>query len=74
MLKANAKLVYSSDWPACVSLNPIRGLHTAVNRKTIDGQPENGWVPNQKISMADALLAYTQMGAYSGCITNFRYS
>jgi len=65
LLKANAKLVYSSDWPACVSLNPIRGLHTAVNRKTIDGQPENGWVPEQKIDMADALLAYTKMGAYA---------
>ncbi len=72
MLRANAKLVYSSDWPACVSLNPIRGLHTAVNRKTIDGQPENGWVPNQKISIADALLAYTQMGAYSSFDENIK--
>ena len=65
MLKANARLVYSSDWPACVSLNPIRGLHVAVNRKTIDGKPEGGWVPEQKISIADAMLAYTKMGAYS---------
>lgn len=72
MLKANAKLVYSSDWPACVSLNPIRGLHTAVNRKTIDGKPESGWVPEQKISMADALLAYTHMGAYSSFEENIK--
>jgi predicted amidohydrolase YtcJ len=65
MLKAGAKLVYSSDWPACVSLNPIRGLHVAVNRRTVDGWPENGWVPEQKISIAQALYAYTYMGAYA---------
>ncbi len=65
MLKNNAKLVFSSDWPACVSLNPIRGLHTAVNRKTIHGQPPAGWVPEQKISIQDALFAYTYGGAYS---------
>ncbi len=65
MLKNKAKLVFSSDWPACVSLNPIRGLHTAVNRKTINGQPPKGWVPEQKISIQDALFAYTYGGAYS---------
>ncbi|CAN5332719.1 amidohydrolase [soil metagenome] len=65
ILKAGGKLVYSSDWPACVSLNPIRGLHTAVTRKTILGEPKGGWVGEQKISITDALLAYTQGGAYS---------
>jgi predicted amidohydrolase YtcJ len=65
MLKHNAKLVFSSDWPACVSLNPIRGLHTAVNRRTTDGHPPNGWIPEQKISIYDALVAYTFGGAYS---------
>jgi predicted amidohydrolase YtcJ len=64
-LKSNAKLVFSSDWPACVSINPIRGLHTAVNRKTIDGKPPEGWVPEQRISIHDALYAYTFGGAYS---------
>ena len=64
-LKSNAKLVFSSDWPACVSINPIRGLHTAVNRKTVDGNPPEGWVPEQKISMQDALYAYTMGGAFA---------
>jgi predicted amidohydrolase YtcJ len=40
-------------------------LHVAVNRRTIDGQPPEGWVPDQKISMDDALYAYTYGGAYS---------
>ncbi|MFN8334663.1 MAG: amidohydrolase [Cyclobacteriaceae bacterium] len=65
MLNDNVKLVYSSDWPACIDINPIRGIHVAVNRRTPEGFPENGWIPEQKISMAQALKAYTSMGAYS---------
>lgn len=65
LLDANARLVYSSDWPACISLNPIRGLHVAVNRRNPQGFPENGWVVEQKISMAEAVYAYTYMGAYA---------
>lgn len=65
MLKQDGNLVYSSDWPACIDLNPIRGIHVAVNRRTPDGFPENGWIPEQKISMAQAMKAYTSAGAYS---------
>ncbi len=65
MLKNKAKLVYSSDWPACITPDPVRGLHNAVNRRTIDGVPAKGWVPEQKINIKDALIAYTQGGAYS---------
>ncbi len=65
ILKAGGHLVFSSDWPACVSINPIRGLHTAVTRKTIEGEPKEGWVPEQKISITQALIAYTQGGSYS---------
>ena len=72
LLKNNATLVYSSDWPACVSINPIRGLHTAVTRRTITGQPESGWVPEQKIKIEDALLAYTQLGAYASFEENIK--
>lgn len=65
LLKNKARLVFSSDWPACSTPIPIRGLHNAVNRRTIDGTPFGGWVPEQKISIKDALIAYTQGGAYS---------
>ncbi len=65
MLNNNVKLVYSSDWPACIDINPIRGIHVAVNRRTPDGFPEDGWIPEQKIPIAQALKAYTSMGAYS---------
>lgn len=63
--KEGAMLVYSSDWPACLSLDPIQGIHIAVNRKTASGFPENGWVPEQAISIEKALQAYTWAGAYA---------
>ncbi|MFZ9982835.1 MAG: amidohydrolase [Cyclobacteriaceae bacterium] len=65
MLQNEAALVFSSDWPAAISVNPIRGIHVAVNRRTPEGYPENGWVPEQKITIEQALRAYTYMGAYS---------
>jgi predicted amidohydrolase YtcJ len=72
MLKSNAQLVYSSDWPACIDINPIRGIHVAVNRRTPTGFPENGWIPEQKISIAQAMKAYTSMGAYSSFEENLK--
>lgn len=72
MLNNNVKLVYSSDWPACIDVNPIRGIHVAVNRRTPEGFPENGWIPEQKISIAQAMKAYTSMGAYSSFEENLK--
>jgi predicted amidohydrolase YtcJ len=65
MLKSGATLVYGADWPACISVNPMRGLHSAVNRRTMDGQPPNGWVPEQRVSIPEALKAYTFNSAYA---------
>jgi predicted amidohydrolase YtcJ len=63
--RAGARLVFSSDWPACISLNPIHGLHIAVNRQTPDGKPPGGWIPEQRVSLETALRAYTSAGAYA---------
>jgi len=72
MLNSEAHLVFSSDWPACIDLNPIRGIHVAVNRRTPKGFPDNGWIPEQKISITDALKAYTAAGAYSSFEENIK--
>jgi predicted amidohydrolase YtcJ len=48
---AGARLIFSSDWPAAISIDPMRGLHNAVNRRTIDGEPEEGWLPEQRVSL-----------------------
>ena len=63
--QAGAKLVFSSDWAAAISIDPIRGLHSAVNRQTIEGQPPGGWVREQRVSVETALRAYTRAGAYA---------
>lgn len=65
MLNQGAELVFSSDWPAAISMNPIRGIHVAVNRRDPKGFPEEGWVSAEKITIAQALKAYTYGGAYS---------
>ena len=65
ILKSGAQLVFSSDWPACISLDPIRGIHVAVNRRDPSGFPEGGWIPTEKISIYEAMKAYTSMGAFS---------
>lgn len=63
--KAGAKLVFSSDWPASISVDPLRGIHNAVNRQTVDGQPAGGWLPQQRVSLETALRAYTTGAAYA---------
>ncbi|QQS48176.1 MAG: amidohydrolase [Acidobacteriota bacterium] len=65
LLRAGARLVFSSDWPAAISINPIRGLHSAVNRRTTEGDPPKGWVPEERISITEAMKAYTSGGAYA---------
>ncbi len=65
MEKAGARLVFSSDWPSTLTLDPWRGLHCAVNRTTDDGRPPGGWLPEYAISVESALRAYTSAAAYA---------
>ena len=65
MEKAGARLVFGSDWPSTLSLDPWRGLHCAVNRTSSDGQPPGGWLPEHAISVESALRAYTSGAAYA---------
>ena len=63
--KAGGRLVFSSDWPASISVNPIRGIHNAVNRRTITGLPPRGWIPEERVSVDTSLRAYTINSAYA---------
>ena len=63
--QAGARLVFSSDWPTAVSMDPLLGIHCAVNRQTPDGKPPGGWVPSQRVSVETALRAYTTNGAFA---------
>ena len=64
LLDAGAKLTFGSDW-FVAPLSPILGIHAAVTRQTIDGKNPNGWVPEQKISVEEAVRAYTSSCAYA---------
>ena len=58
-------LAFGSDWPV-VTLNPWRGVQTALTRQTDDGKPEYGFVPQQRLSLDDTLRAYTLGAAFAG--------
>jgi predicted amidohydrolase YtcJ len=64
LARAGAHLAFGSDWPV-VSLDPRFGLYTAVTRKTAGGEPEGGWNPAERISLADAVDAYTRGAAFA---------
>jgi hypothetical protein len=56
---------FGSDWPV-VTLNPWEGIQTAVTRQTSDHKPPGGFVPSQKLTVAQALEGYTIEAAYAG--------
>jgi hypothetical protein len=64
LLDAGATLVFGSDWYVA-PLSPILGIHAAVTRQTLDGKNPRGWVPEQKITVEEAVRAYTSSGAYA---------
>jgi hypothetical protein len=64
LLDAGAKLAFGSDWPVA-PLDPLAGIDAAVNRRTLDGKHPNGWFPEQRISVPEALEAYTLGSAYA---------
>ena len=64
LLDSGATLVFGSDW-FVAPLSPILGIHAAVTRQTIDGKNPGGWVPEQKVSVEEAVRAYTLSGAYA---------
>lgn len=64
LLDAKAKVVFGSDWPVAPA-TPIDGIYAAVTRRTLDDRNQEGWIPEQKISVEDALRAYTIDAAYS---------
>lgn len=64
-LNYGARLAFGSDAPV-ESPNPFWGLHAAVTRRRADGTPSaEGWYPEQKLSLAEALSAYTFGAAYA---------
>ena len=64
LLDAGAVLAFGSDWYVA-PMNPLVGIYAAASRRTLDGKHPNGWVPQQRISVAEAVHAYTMGSAYA---------
>lgn len=63
LLKDGARLGFGSDWTVA-PMDPILGIYAAVTRRTLDGKNPRGWVPEEKITVEEALQAYTIGDAY----------
>jgi predicted amidohydrolase YtcJ len=68
-------LAFGTDWPVA-PLDPILGVYAAVTRATLDGKNPGGWIPEEKITLPEAIEAYTMGSAFAefqerdkGCIT-----
>src|SRR5437773_9496347 len=57
-------LAFGTDWPVA-PLDPIQGLYAAVTRATLDGNNTGGWIPEEKITLPEAVEAYTVGAAFA---------
>ncbi len=65
LIDGGATVTFGSDWPVA-PLDPLTGVYAAVTRRTIDGANPNGWLPDQKTTVEQALICYTRNNAYAG--------
>ena len=63
-LDKGVRLAFGTDWTVA-PLNPMLSLYAAVTRATLDGKNPNGWVPEQKLKLAEAIEAYTMGSAFA---------
>ena len=66
---SGAVLSFGTDWPGTSAseypINPMLGLYAAVTRQTLSGEPAAGWFPEQRITIEEAIRAYTYNTAYA---------
>jgi predicted amidohydrolase YtcJ len=63
-LDHGVRLAFGTDWPVA-PLDPVLTLYAAVTRATLDGKNPQGWFPEQKLSIQEAIAAYTMGSAYA---------
>jgi hypothetical protein len=63
-LNHKVRLAFGTDWDVA-PLNPMLGVYAAVTRATLDGKNPNGWFPEQKLTVAESVEAYTMGSAYA---------
>ncbi len=71
LLDSGARLAFGSDWFVAPA-TPLEGIYAAVTRRTLDGKNPGGWIPEQKITVEEALKAYTIDAAYASFEENIK--
>ena len=64
LLDNKVRLAFGTDWTVA-PLNPLLTIYAAVTRATLDGKHPDGWLPDQKLSVAESVEAYTMGSAYA---------
>lgn len=64
LIDDGARVAFGSDWSVAPA-TPIEGIYAAVTRQTLDGANPGGWVPEQRLTVEQALRAYTSEAAYA---------
>lgn len=70
-LDSGVKMCFGTDWYVA-PLNPLLGIYAAVTRRTLDDKNPDGWIPEQKISVEDAIKCYTVNSAYASFEENIK--
>jgi predicted amidohydrolase YtcJ len=70
---SGAVLAFASDWNVA-EMDPLVGIYSALTREGLDGKPEGGWIPEQRIDLATAIRGYTLNGAYANFVEQNRGS
>ena len=71
LLDTGAVLAFGSDW-SVAPLDPVLGIYAAATRRTLDGKNPQGWIPEQKITVEEAVRAYTVGSAYAEFAENVK--
>jgi predicted amidohydrolase YtcJ len=64
LLDAGARVAFGSDWFVAPP-TPLEGIYAAVTRRTLDDRNPGGWIPEQRVTVEEALAAYTSAGAHA---------
>lgn len=73
ILDSGGTLAFGSDWDVA-PMSPIVGIYAAVTRRTLDGKHPGGWIPEQKLTVEQAVHAYTMGSAYASFEDNIKGS
>lgn len=73
LIESGAVVCFGSDWTVA-PINPLLGIYAAVTRRTLDGKNPGGWIPEQKITVEQAIECYTINNAYAAFEENIKGS